>query len=243
MPRSADPRLKRSSSAPVKLGLPLGLGQILGLALAVISVLGFIGLATGDGIVAGAIGGALASLFGRPAWLAVLILLLMGVATFVSSVGGRRIVSASSVFMAALFLASLSGLSHLTTGLESEPSGRTGGGFLGQLVGWNLVLGLGYSGAYAVLIILIILGLGLALLRPASGLRLVEVIGVIVIRGHPLGVASIRRHGAKAGCPRGEVRRISGRARQAGCFQADRDSHYFQGRSVATGATYQDEVQ
>ena len=206
MPRSADPRLKRSSSAPVKLGLPLGLGQILGLALAVISVLGFIGLATGDGIVAGAIGGALASLFGRPAWLAVLILLLMGVATFVSSVGGRRIVSASSVFMAALFLASLSGLSHLTTGLESEPSGRTGGGFLGQLVGWNLVLGLGYSGAYAVLIILIILGLGLALLRPASGLRLVEVIGVIVIRGirsaWRLSVAMVRRldaRGAKSG--------------------------------------------
>ncbi len=202
MPRSGGPRLKRPASSMPRSALPIGIYHIVGLALTVIAVLALIGLATGDGVVAGAVGGALAALFGRPAWLAVFVLLAIGIATFVAGFTPLRLVSASTVLMAVIFVSALSGLTHLATGLAAEPSGSTGGGFLGRAVGWNMVVALGYSGAYAVLFILIVFGLAFALLRPRPGLRYVGALGRIVIEG----LRSIRRL-AGSTARRFEVRR------------------------------------
>ena len=63
------------------------------------------------------------------------------------------------------------------------------GGILGRAVGWNMVVALGYPGAYAVLIILIVLVLAFALLRPGPGLGYVAALGRFVIEG----ARSIRR--------------------------------------------------
>ena len=189
MPRTGAPRLKRSASPPTRLSLPIGTYQIVGLILTAISVLALIGLATGDGIVAGALGGALAELFGRPAWLSVFVLLAIGVAAFASGFTSVRLVSAPIVLIAVVFVSALSGLTHLVTGLGAEQSGPTGGGILGRAVGWNMVVALGYPGAYAVLIILIVLVLAFALLRPGPGLGYVAALGRFVIEG----ARSIRR--------------------------------------------------
>ena len=130
MPRTGAPRLKRSASSPARLSLPLGAYQLVGLILTVISVLALIGLATSDGIVAGAVGGALAELFGRPAWLSVFVLLAIGAATFASGFTTVRLVSAPVMLVAVVFVSVLSGLAHLVTGLGAEQSGPTGGGSL-----------------------------------------------------------------------------------------------------------------
>ncbi len=181
MPRSGSPRLKRSTSTPARLSLPIGTYQIVGLVLTVISVLALIGLATEDGIVAGAVGGALAELFGRPAWLSVFVLLAIGVTTFASGFTKVRLVSAPVMAIAVVFVSALSGLTHLATGLGAQQSGPTGGGLLGRAVGWNMVVALGYPGAYTVLIILIVLVLAFALLRPGPGLGYVAALGRFVI--------------------------------------------------------------
>ena len=181
MPKTGSPRLKRSTSTPARLSLPIGTYQIVGLVLSVISVLALIGLATDDGIVAGAVGGALAELFGRPAWLSVFVLLAIGVTTFASGFTKVRLVSAPVVAIAVVFVSALSGLTHLATGLGAQQSGPTGGGILGRAVGWNMVVALGYPGAYTVLIILIVLVLAFALLRPGPGLGYVAALGRFVI--------------------------------------------------------------
>ncbi|MCY3800465.1 MAG: DNA translocase FtsK 4TM domain-containing protein [Chloroflexi bacterium] len=163
------------------MSLPIGTYQIVGLVLTVISVLALIGLATEDGIVAGAVGGALAELFGRPAWLSVFVLLAIGVTTFASGFTKVRLVSAPVMAIAVVFVSALSGLTHLATGLGAQQSGPTGGGLLGRAVGWNMVVALGYPGAYTVLIILIVLVLAFALLRPGPGLGYVAALGRFVI--------------------------------------------------------------
>ena len=167
---------------------------MVGLVLTVISVLALIGLATDDGIVAGALGGALAELFGRPAWLSVFVLLAIGVMTFASGFTNVRLVSAPILLIAVVFVSALSGLTHLVTGLGAEQSGPMGGGILGRAVGWNMVVALGYPGAYAVLIALIALVLALALLRPGPGLGYVAALGRFVIEGS----RSIRRFAVAA---------------------------------------------
>jgi len=149
--------------------------------LTVISILGIIGLATGDGVVAGAVGGALGALFGRPAWLSVFILLAVGLGASVSGFTNLRVLSPSSIVMATLFVSALSGFTHLTTGLGAEPSGPTGGGILGRAVGWNMVVALGHLGAYTILLVLLVVGLAFALLRPGPGLRYIATLGRIVI--------------------------------------------------------------
>ena len=181
MPKTGNPRLKRSTSTPARFSLPIGTYQIVGLVLTVISVLALIGLATDDGIVAGAVGGALAELFGRPAWLSVFVLLAIGVTTFASGFTKVRLVSAPVVAIVVVFVSALSGLTHLATGLGAQPSGPTGGGLLGRAVGWNMVVALGYPGAYTILIILIVLVLAFALLRPGPGLGYVAALGRFVI--------------------------------------------------------------
>ena len=196
MPRSTGSPRRRSSAPREVENTTSTAGRVLGFLLAAVSLLALIGLLSPDGIVAGALGKAFATLFGRPAWLAVIAFIGIGVASLASAWGSRRLLGGTSVLFAVIFLASLSGVIHLASGQGPAASGPNGGGLLGRAVGWNVALALGRPGAYVALTIIMLGGL-VAATRPPSSLRYVGYLGRLVIAAlgasTRAGIAALKR--------------------------------------------------
>ncbi len=159
-------------------------------ALALLSLVGFVGLISLDGVLSGAVGVAFTDLFGRSAWLAMLVLFTLGAATLLGSLFGRDFITGANALAGLIFIIAIAALIHLSSGLEGQPSGADGGGILGYHLGWNLQRAVGGFGAFLLLLLAIIGGLTFSLRLPLISVRNVGLLGRSVIAS----AAWARRH-------------------------------------------------
>jgi S-DNA-T family DNA segregation ATPase FtsK/SpoIIIE len=165
--------LRRSSSPDTFVWVSRGLAG----GLALLSLIGFLGLISLDGVVSGAIGIAFTDLFGRSAWLAMLVLFGLGSGALLGSIFGRDFISGANSVAGLLFIIAIAALIHLSSGLEGQPSGPAGGGIIGYHVGWNLQRAVGGFGAFILLILTVIAGLTFSLRLPLVSVRNVRLVG------------------------------------------------------------------
>ncbi len=156
-------------------------GRVLGSFLALLSLIGFLGLVSFDGIVSGAIGVAFTDLFGRSAWLAMLVLFALGSGTAIGSLLGRDFITGANAVAGVVFIAAVAALIHLSSGLEATSSGPDGGGIVGFHLGWNLQRALGGFGALVILLLSVLGGLTFSLRLPLVSVRHVGRLGHLAI--------------------------------------------------------------
>ena len=157
------------------------LGRALGGLLALLSLVGFLGLVSFDGIVSGAVGVAFTDLFGRSAWLAMLVLFSLGAGTAIGSLLGRDFITGANAIAGVTLIVAVAGLIHLSSGLEASASGREGGGIVGYHVGWNLQRALGGFGAFIILLLASLGGLTFSIRLPLVSIRHVGLLGHLAI--------------------------------------------------------------
>ncbi len=159
----------------------LWLGRALGGFLALLSLIGFLGLISFDGVVSGAIGVAFTDLFGRSAWLAMLVLFTLGSGTVIGSLLGRDFITGANAVAGVVLIAAVAALIHLSSGLEATSSGSDGGGLAGFHLGWNLQRALGGFGALVILLLAVFGGLTFSLRLPIVSIRHVGRLGHLAI--------------------------------------------------------------
>jgi DNA segregation ATPase FtsK/SpoIIIE, S-DNA-T family len=159
----------------------LWLGRALGGFLALLSLIGFLGLISFDGVVSGAVGVAFTDLFGRSAWLAMLVLFALGSGTAIGSLLGRDFITGANAVAGVVLIAAVAALIHLSSGLEATSSGPDGGGIVGFHLGWNLQRALGGFGALVILLLAVLGGLTFSLRLPLVSIRHVARLGHLAI--------------------------------------------------------------
>ena len=152
-------------------------------ALAFLSIIGFLGLISLDGVVSGAIGVAFIDLFGRSAWVAMIVLFTLGSSTLVGSFWGHDFISGSNAVAGIVLIVSIAALVHLSSGLGGVPSGTDGGGIVGYQIGWNLQRAVGSFGALITSLLGIVGGLAFSLRTPLVSVRNIRLLGRWAILG------------------------------------------------------------